>query len=419
MRMVSGLLNRFRKDANGTTAIIFALCLIPVLGGVALSVDFGTWFKKRTDLASSADSGSLAGARALVEAVLRKDDDNAETIARTTALTFVSRNNGADATANVTASTTRPYGVTVALNEFGKQYFSKALGQSAPDIDVVSHAVANRVADACVVALDPQASPGIQFGLSGDVVAHGCSIWSNAEPASSMDGQGSGRVSSDYNCAVGGASATSSLNISPSVRSNCLKVRDPFADWSAPDYSADACTAHNTRINGQVGSTLSPGKYCGGITILGGATVHFLPGEYVISGGEFIAKGSSSLTGNNVCFLFTDGANVDLSGTANVDLSACTSGPMEDMIFAASPDEPRVTSILAGNNLFRLEGHVYLPQHDLRFSGGPDGGFPPAFTTIAAATLRFDGSSRTEFRNKSGGSSNRSGRAFSHIFLTQ
>jgi len=419
MRMMLGLINRFKKDDKGTTAVLFAICLMAVLGSVALSIDFGAWAKKRSDLSSSADFGSLAGARALVEAVLRKDDDNAEAIARQTAVTFVSENNGADAAANVTASATRPYGVTVALNEYGKQYFSKAVGASAPDIDVVSHAVANRVADACVVALDPAAEPGIQFGLSGSVVATGCSIWSNAEPANSMDGQGSGRVSSDYNCAVGGGSTTSSFNITPSVRSNCLKVRDPFADWTAPDYSSQPCTANNMRINGQVGSTLSPGRYCGGITIMGGATVHFLPGEYIIDGGELIAKGSSSLSGTNVCFLFTNGANVDLSGTADVDLSACTSGPMEDMIFAAGRDEPRVTSILSGNNLFRLEGHVYLPSHDLRYSGGPDGGFPADYTTIAAATIRFDGSSRVEFRNKSGGSDNYSGRALSHIFLTQ
>ena len=179
------------------------------------------------------------------------------------------------------------------------------------------------------------------------------------------------------------------------------------------------CTANNLRINSQVGATLSPGKHCGGITILGGSTVDFLPGVYIIHGGELLAKGTSSVTGDDVCFLFTDGASVDLSGTADVDLSACTSGPMEGMIFAAGRDEPRASSILAGNNVFRLEGHVYLPNHDLRYTGGPDGGFPADYTTLAAATIRFDGSARTEFRNKSSGSDNRSARAFSHIYLTE
>ncbi len=62
MRTVSPLIKRFMSDARGTTAIIFALCLMVVVGCLALSVDFATWVKKRTDLASAADFASLAGA---------------------------------------------------------------------------------------------------------------------------------------------------------------------------------------------------------------------------------------------------------------------------------------------------------------------------------------------------------------------
>ena len=413
---------RFARSNRGTVAIIFALSCFALIGFVGLSIDVGSWVKKRSDLVSAADFGSLAGTRALVEAILRKDDDNAETIARTTALNYIAENGGGAATPQVTVSTIRPYGVRVTLNEDGKQYFSQAVGQSAPDIGVVSHAVANRVADACVVALDPDAAPGIRFGLSGEVVANGCSIWSNAEPASSMDGQGSGRVASDTNCAVGGANATSGLDISPKVRPNCLKVRDPFADWTAPNYSDDFCDHNNMRINGQASAPLTPGKYCRGITILGGATVTCEPGLYIIDGGSLTGLGSSSLSGERVCFLFTNGAEIDLSGTADVELSACTSAEsveLAGMIFAGGRDETRVTSTIAGNNRFRLEGHVYLPSHDVNFSGGPDGGFPPDYTTLAAATIRFDGNARTQFRNPSSPSDYYSARAFSHIYLTE
>jgi Flp pilus assembly protein TadG len=413
---------RFCRNKRGTVAIMFALTCFALIGFIGLSVDVGSWVKKRSDLVSAGDFGSLAGTRALVEAILRKDDDNAETIARTTALKYAAENGGDAATPQVTVSTTRPYGVRVTLNEDGKQYFSQAVGQSAPDIGVVSHAIANRVSDACVVALDPTAAPGIRFGLSGEVVANGCSIWSNAEPATSMDGQGSGRVSSDTNCAVGGAAATSGLDITPKVRPNCLKVRDPFADWTAPDYSTEPCDFKNMKINGQTGATVSPGKYCGGITILGGATVNFEPGVYIIDGGGLTGLGSSSITGDRVCFLFTNGAEIDLSGTADVNLSACTStesAELAGMIFAGGRDEARVTSSIGGNNLFRLEGHVYLPSHDLNYSGGPDGGYPADYTTLAAATIRFDGSARTQFRNPSSPSASYSARAFSHIYLTE
>ena len=102
------LFKKFRDDNRGTTAIVFGLTFVALIGFVGLSVDVGSWVKKRSDLTSSADFGSLAGARALVEALLRKDDDNAESIARTTALKYVSENGGTAATPQVTVSATRP-----------------------------------------------------------------------------------------------------------------------------------------------------------------------------------------------------------------------------------------------------------------------------------------------------------------------
>ena len=69
---------------------------------------------------------------------------------------YIIENGGAAAVANITVSTDRPYGVRVALNEQGQQHFSKAVSAKAPDIDVVSYAVAKQASDACVLALDPR-----------------------------------------------------------------------------------------------------------------------------------------------------------------------------------------------------------------------------------------------------------------------
>jgi len=80
---------KFTRDTKGTVAVIFGLAFVALIGFVGLSIDVGSWVKKRSDLVSSADFGSLAGTRALVEAILRRDDDNAETIARTTTLKYI------------------------------------------------------------------------------------------------------------------------------------------------------------------------------------------------------------------------------------------------------------------------------------------------------------------------------------------
>jgi hypothetical protein len=119
-----------------------------------------------------------------------------------------------------------------------------------------------------------------------------------------------------------------------------------------------------------------------------------------------------------VAFLLMNGAYVNLGGAAVVDLSAPPSGDMAGLAFASGRDEPRQESIMRGDSEFRLEGHVYLPTHHLRFSGGPDGGFPASYTNIVAGTIKFEGSSRVEFRNNGGNGPNYGARAFSHIFLT-
>ena len=418
MRTVSPLIKRFMSDARGTTAIIFALCLMAIVGCLALSVDFATWVKKRTDLASAADFASLAGARALVDSLLGGNQDSPASVAEAVARRYIIENGGAAAVANITVSTDRPYGVRVALNEQGQQHFSKAVSAKAPDIDVVSYAVAKQASDACVLALDPTATPGIEFGLSGEVVANGCSIWSNADTQLSMDGRGSGTVSSDWNCAVGTANITRRLNVTPEARSNCLPVRDPLADWTPPAAPL-GCTASGLVLDKPGDYTLWPGTYCGGITIKGGAKVTFKSGTYFIDGGALLVEGGGSVYGQHVAFLLMNDAYVDLGGAAVVDLSAPPSGDMAGLVFASGRDESRQESIMRGNTEFRVEGHVYLPTHHLRFSGGSDGGFPASYTTIVAATIKFEGSSRMEFRNNGGSGPNYGARAFSHIFLTQ
>ena len=56
-----------------------------VVGCLALSVDFATWVKKRTDLASAADFASLAAARALVDGLIGGNQDDPVTLAEAVA----------------------------------------------------------------------------------------------------------------------------------------------------------------------------------------------------------------------------------------------------------------------------------------------------------------------------------------------
>jgi Flp pilus assembly protein TadG len=398
--------------------MLFSLNVIVVIGAVGLSVDFGTWASQRTDLVGAADAGSIAGARELANALLERDDANAVSRAKAVALKYVKENGGKAATPQIVVSTAQPPSVTVVLAELGTQHFSKAVGQKQPTINVRSVASGEQVANACIVALSPTANPGIEYNLSGDVIANGCSIWSNSTTSNSTQGKGSGTVVADTNCSVGTANINGGLALIPKARSNCLPVVDPMADWSPPP-TPWSCKDNNLLIEKPGTYSLEPGKYCGGITIKGQAKVTFQPGIYFIKGGELAVEGGGEIYGTGVTFIFTGGGSANLAGASVVELSAPTSGNTAGMVLASGRDEPAMTSILRGSNDFKVEGHVYLPTHHLVWTGGPSGNFPAAYTTVIAATVRFDGSSRVEFRTNSGSGPDYGARAFTHVHLTE
>ena len=68
-------------------------------------------------------------------------------------------------------------------------------------------------------------------------------------------------------------------------------MADPLAGLTPP--SVGACNYNNYNFS-QGTTTMSPGVYCGGITIMGG-TVTMQPGEYILDGGG-LTIGSCSMT---------------------------------------------------------------------------------------------------------------------------
>lgn len=391
------LWRRFCRDNRGNVAMIFGIVLVPLIGLIGLAIDYGIWTHQRAALFKAADSASIAGLRRLLDAIAQGDTGGAATRAEATAAAFITAS-GIGATVNlVSASTGDPPKVTVELSQQAGVFFSRIVFPELVDIGVVSEAVATRVPDACVIALEPTARVGIDFNLSGSVVAHNCSIWSNAQTDRSIDGNGSGSVKSAATCAVGTALAKGKISFEPAVRSGCLPVHDPLASWEPPAVAG--CSASNTRLEKPGIYILDPGVYCGGLAIHGGAVVRLKPGLYVMKDGPLTVLGNSSLSGSDVSILLTGRrAAVNFGGAAVVDLSAPSSGPMAGIVIAAGRDQPIETSVLRGGSLFRLEGHLYLPTHDLRYSGGPSGALPADYTTVVGRTITFDGNVQIDFR---------------------
>jgi uncharacterized membrane protein len=60
-----GCLRRLKGDANGTTAIAFAVVLLAMVGFAGIGVETGYWYFKHRELQTAADLASYAGATVL------------------------------------------------------------------------------------------------------------------------------------------------------------------------------------------------------------------------------------------------------------------------------------------------------------------------------------------------------------------
>ena len=159
--------------------------------------------------------------------------------------------------------------------------------------------------------------------------------------------------------------------------------------------------------------TLSPGVYCNGITISGSdSTVTFQPGTYVLKGGGLLFSGSSNVyNGSGVLFYNTEQgsqgnfADIDLSGSNSIfGLSAPTSGTYAGVLFFQDPSQfsaaAGVKFKVAGDVTTNLDGTIYLPDHEVEYSGTSSQS-QTCPTKIISRIVRFSGSANL---NATGGS---------------
>src|SRR5260370_21655762 len=83
-------------------------------------------------------------------------------------------------------------------------------------------------------------------------------------------------------------------------------------------------------------TTLSPGVYCGDISVNAGATVTLSPGIYYFSGANLSVAGNATITGSGGTLIFTGSGNnwgsATIGSNATVTLPAPTSGTTQGIL---------------------------------------------------------------------------------------
>ncbi len=361
--------------------------------GLAADVGYLQWTQRR--LQTAADSGALAGALE----VLRGSTGNVTTAADSSASLNGATNgsggvtitvNNPPASGNYTSDSTA---VEVIIKQTTPLYFMGVFG--VKNTTVGARAVARLGGTGgCVYTLDPAAAKAFYLdGAFNVTMGCGAMVDSNNANAMYLDGAinwtGPSKV-------VGNYGEFGAISMTPLPTTGVGAQTDPLSYVSPP--TVGACNYTSESITGAYSKTLSPGVYCGGISINGAGTVNFNPGTYILEGGGLSVIGANNLSGSGVTFYITQGDGyaygpVSITGATVMNFSAPTSGPLASMLFfqdrtIASP----AASTFVGASSAVLQGSIYFPTSALTYTGASDG----AYTIIVANTLTFAGAANIE-----------------------
>lgn len=413
-----------RQKRSGQAVILITFSLFLIFSVMGLAVDLGFSYMRRQTLQAAADSAALAAAAYAASAGSTCSSSvpcgsytcaNPVVTPVTTALQagcayasangFVNGGNGGKQTVAMSGNTTTP---TSAPGVASATYWVKAtVSDKLPGLfmywsgyrtDVVSAEATAAVGSGggaaanCIYVLNTTASSAMLVNGSENISGD-CGIFVNSNSSTAAVINGSNTINVGQFNIVGNYQNNGSNTLTPTPTIHAAATADPFANLPAPTYNASNCASY-TAFNGSGTVTLSPGVYCGGLTINGSYTVNFNPGIYVMLGGGFVLNGSETLNGSGVMFYNTYDAThaagaVTFNGSSTLNLSAPTSGTYKGILFYQDRTIPysAFTDNFNGSSS-GTTGTLYFPSTPLIYNGSQTA----VFQAVISSTLTFNGS---------------------------
>src|SRR5262249_25407241 len=119
------------------------------------------------------------------------------------------------------------------------------------------------------------------------------------------------------------------MTASGALATHTSPVSDPYIGLTIPGYSG--CTKTRFALDAAITERASPGVYCGGITVAGGAVLELTPGTYILDEGNLEVGENATVEGRDVTIILTSRTRsnygvVDFHRGAAIKLSAPASG---------------------------------------------------------------------------------------------
>ncbi len=360
-------LTKLWRDRMGGIMVYAAIAAPVLIGAAGLSVDIGLWYANKRLVQSAVDSAALAGALELQ----RSSGDTTSIVNAVNADALINGFSAADGD-TITVDLTDSPEVEVIITRPTPGLLSQVLFTETTNVQARAVAEAS-VNDSCIWSLNDSASGAITVSGSANVEL-GCGVIANSGDAAGIDENGTGCLTATEIKIVGG---TEGDCVNPTATTGIASVGDPLAALEAPSYTSCVGGSPPVTLGGGADYTLNPGVYCGSINITTSGTVTFSPGLYVLDGVGLTINGSSTVYGEDVSFYLSQNGNVNdniaISGGATVILSAPSDGPLPGILFYHDRNgSGNITHNLTGGANMQLNGILYFPTTDLKFTGGAE-----------------------------------------------
>lgn len=403
------MVSRFIRKEDGVVAVLFALLLPVLIGGVALGVEMGLWFLQRAKLQHVADSAAYSAAvRLSVGAPTNQ--------AQQTAAAIVAQG-GFDTVNDVTVApliidtAADPDRVTVTLTRDQERFFTRIFLPADPAVSVRAVAEFVPVITApdilgCMIALsESTTAPTFQIGAGNSrlILPRNCDVLVNSTRNPAFEMSGNSQVSANCLRVRGGISPTNLsryiLECGAPVTGVAALFPDPFSGLPRLDgslaTSIDAlpCTflllgriigtgnaASPLQIDPQStltigGSAVPARRYCGDVIISG--FVDFQPGLYIFDRSLLNATptvtssplfSATVTTSGGATFFFRGNAAPDFDNGFNGTLTPPSTGPFAGVSmfgYGTAPFQFAVNSSTART----MTGAIYAPSARVDFTG--------------------------------------------------
>lgn len=399
LHSTTSALPRSRSTRYGNICIIVAVSSIVLLGIVAVSVDGGLLFDRKSHVRATADAAALAAASRLYENYPADQGTDPNEFAALVAYTYASRNgyNAGSSDSDVTvripptsgAYVGLPGYVEVIVTYYQSRGFSRIFGSSR--IPVKARAVARGAwvapgAGVIVLAYSGQATLSAQG--NGAFTETGAPVIVNSNNPTAMVDTGNGIMKApEFRITGGWTSSGNGQIITQPIANNILTgvhpTPDPLAYLPVPSQPT-AGTLDRVEIgNGKFRYTLTPGAHWALPNFNTGDEVIFKQASagnsgiyYLVSGGinsqGATLKMDSSTSGGMMLYNAGTGSNDKIKITGNpdgtVNIGPLTSGPYKGMTYFQNRTSEQELNI-EGNGNFTIRGTIYAASAELQVAG--------------------------------------------------